>query len=319
MATADHHILQAGVARSGNMWLYHIIEELRKEAGVPSRSFVKQQPIYSIAQRWRQPLKRISEIDTILFFAQRPYYVIGGTYRMPVEDFASYVAQTSHVWTHNPAASPLHHYFEHFDKILYVIRDPRDALISFSHFGNGKERAGLGRSEAQTPTRFVQSSLHSFMRQWVQNVGTYLLLKAKNPDQVHLVFYEHLLANFERTVQSIAEHLDLIITGDSMQRVKESTSFARMQPTMGDHLRVGTSRQWVDDLSSTQQREVFTIAGLMIDTLQYPKTAADSDQLPREPTAITKRQIVSCIKRARRHTWQEKRAFLRAHWHELLP
>ena len=318
MIPADPHILQAGVARSGNMWLYHIISNLLERSGVEKHSYIKLQPIHSTTKGWPDPLHRLADIDTIQFFLSTPFYIIGATFRLPILDFDRYVTSTTHVWTHSPANQRVQDKILKFDKVVYIIRDPRDALISHANFLYAKHMSQLNGSASKTPSAYISGQLHKATRWWVRHVASYLTLSLLCPDQVQIVFYEQLREEFTDTVHKFSSFLDLTTDPNDIAATAEATSFQKLQQITGKHLRVGTSNQWVTGLSPVQQEEVLHIAGPMLDILGYPRTAPVTATIPRLPTMIDRKQLQQALLSSRRRTWQEKRHFVAANWRELL-
>ena len=300
------------------MWLYHIIEELLDRSKITKQSHIKQQPIHPIAKQWPDPLHRLADIDTIQFFLDSPFYIIDAAFRLPLLDFDRYIANTTHVWTHSPASQRVQDKILKFDKIVYIIRDPRDTLISQAHFLYAKHMSQFDGAVTKTPTQHISEQLHQATRKWVKHVASYLMLSLLSPDQVKIIFYEQLREHFTDTVHELSLFLDLTTDPADIAAIAEATSFQNLQQITGQHLRIGTSNQWVTDLSPVQQAEVLRVAGPMLDILGYPQKNPATRPLPKLPTLIVREQLHVARRTAMRRTWLEKRSLVTTNWRKLV-
>jgi aryl sulfotransferase len=57
------HILQSGLPKSGNFWLYQIISNIFEKAKLEEKSFIKNQPIHKVAQTWDMGVKGQIDIN----------------------------------------------------------------------------------------------------------------------------------------------------------------------------------------------------------------------------------------------------------------
>jgi aryl sulfotransferase len=132
------HILQAGIRKCGNSWLYHILQQIIKEAGIPYQSVIQNDPIYLLALSWNLSFEGQAGVDYLDLSPEQAAYRIGGIYRMPISDIDDYIANTTHVWTHSGWRDLAEEIFPKFDKIVYIVRDPprqADFTLSFHVLG----------------------------------------------------------------------------------------------------------------------------------------------------------------------------------------
>src|SRR5690606_6747508 len=127
-------LLQGGAPKCGNFWLYQLLQQVLKAAGQSPSSFIRNQPIYQLAQGWDLNYPSQAGIDVLDITDLQCSYRISSIYRMPAEPLQAYVAQTDHVWTHSPICKRSEQVFRLFDKKLYIIRDPRDRALSASRY-----------------------------------------------------------------------------------------------------------------------------------------------------------------------------------------
>ena len=122
-------ILQAGRAKSGNFWLYTIIKTIVTKAGHDWSGYVQTQPIYEIARHWELSYRDQAAIDVLDIERYRCYYRISSIFRMPIDDIDEYLSKCTLVWTHSSFCEQSAEVLPKFDKVVYVVRDPRDAAI----------------------------------------------------------------------------------------------------------------------------------------------------------------------------------------------
>jgi len=58
-------IIQIGMEKSGNLWLWRIIENILSRSGFEKKSFVRKQPIYDLMKDWKATISKWYEIDAI--------------------------------------------------------------------------------------------------------------------------------------------------------------------------------------------------------------------------------------------------------------
>lgn len=127
-------LLQIGLPKSGNFWLYKILKEILTRTNQFKPSFIQQQAIYEIAKTWNLNYPEQAEIDVIDITDLQTSYRISSIFKMPIEDLNQYTSQTNHVWTHSPICEASEAVFSHFSKKTCIIRDPRDRAVSAANY-----------------------------------------------------------------------------------------------------------------------------------------------------------------------------------------
>lgn len=295
MADRDLHILQAGVPKSGNLWLYNVLSNALSLGGVEKRSFVLDYRQF-IEPTGIQPREKLFGHDVLDMEHEGCYARLNRFSRLRIYEPARYVESCSHVWTHSPVVEPSREFLQLFDNIVYIVRDPRDAAISQSHYVFTPKRTKDIDAPADSPEEFLTERLRPLVRRWVQNVGSYLEHAAAF--DVYFLFYERLLTNFDAELDRLLAYLDLDLPAEARQAIKHQTSFETMQRRNADHVRRGEAYRWREALTPAQQRTAQRIAGPMLELLNYPLDPAVEDPpLPEAPEAISPREL----KAARRH------------------
>lgn len=303
------NILQIGFQKSGNLWLWNIIERLGEIAHLERRSFIKNQPIYDLAKHWRLGFRQQAEIDHLEIYPKKCFYAIQpSVFRMPVEDMDEYLRQTWHVWTHVPYIAGNDAVLSKFDKIVYLIRDPRDVLISYGHHRFTPFISRHAPIPENSPEEFIERRGIQIVKWWITHVGGYLM-KAREL-KIHFVIYERLLYAFEDEVSALAKYLDIGLSAEEIRKVGEWVSFSAMKEKNPYHLRRGTARQWMSDMSPGQQRILNHIARPMLTFLNYDGSNGSmktgGKKLPSVPINLPIGRISRITRNARRRSLREK-------------
>ena len=237
------NILQTGVPRSGNFWLYSILEELYSLSGITLGKFISSQHIPSTIH---ENFYEQSKVDALNCNPRNGqcYWRISSQFKSKIDDLEDYLAAAEHIWTHSPYHRHLNLVLSSRTKIVYIVRDPRDTLVSKSHFQTRK----TGISSADFIRKYGQGEL----RRWRLHTASYLL--AASTYDIHFIRYEDLLQNFAAAVHELIRYLELPLGAAATQSLEGNLSFNRMQPASPRHLRRGTSGQWKEDLAKLPVR-----------------------------------------------------------------
>ena len=277
-------VLQAGVPKSGNLWLYQILERSLEEAGLERRRFITGHPIYPLARTWRLSYPEQAAVDVLDFEGGRVFCRISNRFREAV-DLDVYRARASHVWTHSEVHEADIPSFARFDRIVCIVRDPRDVALSMAHFAFTPYMIEHYPHSSPTPEAYLERHLVKIAKRWAQHVGGYLRARDRLP--LNLVCYERLLADFATEYDRLLAFLGLELDAPTRQRVAASVSFAAMRASRPNHLRAGRSEGWRAALSPAQIAAVAAVAGPMLDLLGYPRDAgASAIGLPEVPMQV---------------------------------
>lgn len=263
-------LLQASVPKSGSYWLWMVLQHVLNLGGLPQKSFIRSHPIHRLARTWDLSYPEQADIDVVQIIFGRFFFRIDGVFRMPIEDLEDYLAATSYVWTHSPygPASPL--FLARFDKIVYLIRDPRDMAVSMSRFVFTPYARKYYPHQYSDPDAYLADQLENLLREWVEHVQGYLQSRSAWP--MHVVFYERLRHAFEAELGGLAAHLEVDLPPSAAEEVRQATAFARMKLRSPSHVRQGESCQWAACLTSRQQQLALAVAGPLLESLHYPLT-----------------------------------------------
>lgn len=288
-------VLQSGKAKSGNFFLYKILKNIFEEAELPSKNFIQQQPIYELAKNWELSNQDQVNIDVVDFESECCFYRISSIFRMPIKDINAYLQETNHIWTHSQIKEGNIQYLQKIDKIVYIIRDPRDVAISMSKFLFTPYMQNYYPCNAGSPEDYLNESLYRQITAWVTHVGGYLKYKHKLP--IHFVFYERLLENCQEEISKLTDFLGLEFKdSEAVKRIANKVSFINMKKDAPNHVREGIAQQWKKHLTRQQIKEVKQIAKPMLELLNYSiDEKENTKKLPYLPDNISDSKIQKII------------------------
>jgi aryl sulfotransferase len=282
-------ILQIGKAKSGNYWLYNILRRVCESADVQLTSFIKNQPIYEEAKNWCLSFKDKAEIDVLDITKKGCYYRISSGFIQPILDIDDYIDKASLVWSHSTLCNFSNVVLPKFDKIVYIIRDPRDVAISASKFAFTPYMKKYYPSSEKSPESYLNNILYLEVMDWILHVGRYI--KHKDDLNIHVIFYERLLNQFSEELRALLEYLEFNLDQKSIDAIQKSVSFKNMSKENSNHVRRGDSQQWVEILTDNQKRRVNQIAKPMLELLNYPTEEEVEYFLPSLPINLNGKEI----------------------------
>lgn len=263
-------ILQGGAPKCGNFWLYQILQETLKAAGHDASSFIRKQPVYQLAKHWDLNYPSQAGIDVIDITDLQTSYRISSIYRMPLLNMEKYLSQTSHVWTHSPVCKRSEEVFAHFDRKVYIIRDPRDRAISAARYYCSDYMLKYYPQPETDPQKFLDKNFEALMREWLWHVFDHLRLSRTN--NIHIVFYEDLLTKFSEEYSALLEYLEIELPEEAKIKIEEAVSFEQLKQENPQHLRTGRSGYWREKLSQEQKHLAEKIAGPLMEFLGYSES-----------------------------------------------
>ncbi len=103
-----------------------------------------------------------------------------------------------------------HEYFDHrYENVIYIVRDPRDVVISYFYFQKKYRQIADGYPLAAYVTDFVNGRATSgSWGSWAENVGSWVGARLGNP-RFLLLRYEDLIADTKGELERICIFLDI--------------------------------------------------------------------------------------------------------------
>ena len=279
-------VLQVGIDKSGNYWLWQILRLLMDEAKQPRQSWILSDPIHRVASTWTLSFPEATELDVVTWdtapapaysgesYDSQPlrersyYYCIIPMYRRRIQDVGAYVRSNTHLWTHAPWHDNLPaEFLGGIDKIVYIVRDPRDVLVSGAHFVDSEYcRREFGIPRIPLAHRFRR--LLRTIPEWAVHVAGWV---GNAPTTgLHIVSYEGLVADLPFQLRRLVHYLEIDLDAAALERVAERVTFDAMKSTAKEgHLRRGKVGSWRSELPEAVQRDIGAICGRLVDLLGY--------------------------------------------------
>ena len=280
------NILQIGAPKSGNFWLWKILQNTIDKAGLPNESLVRSHAIHDIAGGLDLSHDAQADIDMMDVDSLGCFWRISSVFRMPIEDIGAYVAQCNHVWTHSRYCERTDEVLDHFDRIVYVVRDPRDRLLSAARFAFTPYMKKYYPHTEEDPRSFIDNRFDDHMDGWRWHVYDYLRTSAEH--NIHFVFYERLLHDFDNELARLLDYLDVELDDRARKDIKRSVAFRSMKGDNPDHVKKGKSGLWRSKLDERQKGRAVVLCGALLDLFGYPRyRPLTEDNLPSMPEDLS--------------------------------
>jgi len=194
--------------------------------------------------------------------------------------------------TPRPRIIKSHQYFDpRYRKVLYIVRDPRDLVLSYYNFQRRSRQIADAYPLANYVDDFVNARLISAdWGSWGENVASWLYTR-QNHNGFLLMRYEDMKANTTQELQRIASFLRLQPTPERIQQAIDASSSDRMRelerhqanqwvatkkhrkdiPFVGP----ATSGRWHEHLPVPLAAKIESKWGELMSRLGYPLIASD--------------------------------------------
>lgn len=151
-----------------------------------------------------------------------------------------------------------------FERVLLLVRDPRDVAISYYHHLVNCRSLAKDYSFDRFVDEFIAGSLPDPFGTWQQNVGSWLGARVED-DTFLILRYEDLLEEAASGLRRAADLIGFEVTDDQLERAvaaSSKTSMQKLEQESGDRwrkehrlsggrfVRVGMSGKWRSELSA---------------------------------------------------------------------
>ena len=270
------HVLQNGYPKCGNQWLYEIITRALAAAGLPQSSYLSQLPVSDGLQKLdmlhgkqgREAQKDVISIEEHGCFVQ-----VRSVFRWPINDLDDYVDQCSHVWSHSAWTSKTADVYGRFEKVIYILRDPRDVACSMSRFMFAEYNLLHRPHGYSDPDSWLADNFESMLKQWQDHVIPHLVqAEAMN---LHIIFYENLYRDFDHEFSRLLNYLGISLNDSDITAIRDDVSFGTMKNQFSEHLQKGGFGGWKKRLSDRQVDLCAGRLGALLKSIGYPVTRND--------------------------------------------
>ena len=140
-------------------------------------------------------------------------------------------------------------------KLIFVLRNPRDVLVSLYHFNRNDHTLNFNIDFDTFFEMFLEGCVMN--GNWFAYNEQWLNFCRANPEKTLILTYEQLLTDFESNVKALAQFLDISVTDDIIANIKKETSVQKMKetttlPALDDFVRKGIAGDWKNHFSEGQ-------------------------------------------------------------------
>ena len=292
------NILQISAPKSGSYWLHSILIEIFQKTGLPRESFICRHPIYPKLKDKELSFKDQAGIDMIDIEEKGYYYRVSSFFRQKIEDITDYAAATSLAWTHSTLCKRSFDALPVFDKKVMIVRDPRDRALSSAKFAFTPYMLKHYPTDYSTAEEFLENEYERLLEKWMWHVGNYLLNMGKL--DMHVVFYERLLLDFDNEFQELLNYLAIDLSKKEKHQIAKAVSFSTMKTKSPKHLQKGKYGKWESQLNDFQKKIAVEKVGTLLKQLNYP--LEERDKLPSLPKEMEDQPLRESLKKIH---WQE--------------
>lgn len=180
-------------------------------------------------------------------------------------------------------------YYSRHQKVIYIVRDPRDVAVSYYHYVIKYRELPSGYPMADYVPRFMREDFEAQFGPWNDHVSSWLQMRQGQPDFLFLR-YEDLLADPMTELGRIADFMGITATTSRLRQVISLSSSDHMRQLEREQSRQwsGTrkSRQdmffvrsaksgaWKQELPAESVRLIESSWGPVMQTLRYPLSRA---------------------------------------------
>lgn len=282
-------ILQVSAPKSGSFWLNTILKKILEQKGESISYYIRSHPQYDRLKNEKLSFKDQAGVDMIDIEENAVYFRVSSLYKEEITNLKKYSHQASLAWTHSTWCSKTPEVFACFEKQVCIVRDPRDTALSAAKFAFTPYMQKHYPTSYDSVEAYFKGELERLLEQWVWFYGNYLL--HKDTLNLHFVFYENLLNNFDAEFNKLIDYLGFSLTAEKKQKIAEDVSFVSMKEDNPRHLQKGKSRKWVEQFSSEEVKVVSDKAGALMQILGYSLTPEAAEKSPSVPKDLPKQQL----------------------------
>lgn len=270
-------ILQIGYPKSGNYWLYKIIQESLDMAGVEQKNYIQQHPIYPIAQEWELSYPEQVDINMIDILDKGCFFRISSIFRKRIEDLEEYIDSNTHLWSHSNYCATSEQVFPMLDKIVYIIRDPRDVALSKADFAFTSYMQKHYPTWHESPSQYLEAEAETIARNWKDHVEEYLRHASRH--DILILFYERLQQCFDEELTALLDYFGLSFSEDQRKQIAFNVSSEQLREESPQHVRKARHYKWIDNMPEEITEEMDSVTESLLQRLGYPLTKSE-DKLP---------------------------------------
>jgi len=153
-------------------------------------------------------------------------------------------------------------------KVLYVVRNPKDAMISLRHHHANNAAIGWDGSWDEWVRQWLSGERSAeYGGSYFDHVKKWWKLAKLHPDRIRVFYFEEMKANLLEQVKHVAEFLGVALSAERLQEVCAACRFESMRSrhqvtedirsrVNPEHFRAGRVGSWRDEITESQARAV---------------------------------------------------------------
>lgn len=243
-------VLHVSYVKSGSYLLWRAFDLLFRAAG-QKRSFVQNHPIQARRHDWPEFSIEQFDIDQVLVQDEGVHWQVEMQHVEPIHDLDAYLAACSHVWTHSFLCERSWEVYPRFPRVCYIVRDPRDALVSMAHFARTPFMRRYHPHRAASPEEYVALELDAFLGDWCRHAGEHW--RARRALGIEVLRYEDFVADVPAMLRRLCAWVGLPLDSAAIARVADELDPARMRAQSPQHVRQGKQGGFGELLTAAQQ------------------------------------------------------------------
>ena len=172
-------------------------------------------------------------------------------------DLAVEKARPRYIKTHVPL-SVMPEKIDGTGKVIFVLRNPRDVLVSLYHFSGNIQTINFDIDFDTFFEMFLEGCVMN--GHWFAYHDEWLKFCKNHSETTLIITYEQLLTNFESKVKELASFLNIEVNDDQIANVKKETNVHKMKETtqlshLKDFVRKGIAGDWKNHFSAEQTKK----------------------------------------------------------------
>lgn len=295
------NILQISAPKSGSYWLYTILLNILEKKGIKRRSFIQNTSCFQQAKHLKLSFKGQAGVDMVDIEEEGCFYRISSAFRKKIPDLEHYAGATNLAWTHSSFCTTSAKIFPLFDKKICIVRDPRDRALSAAKFAFTPYMKEFYPSSYSSSEEYFMEEYERLLDQWSWFIGNYLLQKQAH--DIHFIFYEKLLFDFENELRSLLAYLEVSLSSAEQEEISSAVTFYKMKDKSPGHLQKGQAGKWVQQLTKFQKETALEKTGDLLQILRYPiETAPGENHLPFLPVKFSQKSLREQLQKMQWHS-----------------
>ena len=163
--------------------------------------------------------------DVIDIDRGRFFWRVGSAIREEITSLSDHVHSCSHLWTHSVWDKSAVQLVNLVDKVVYVVRDPRDIAISMSHFAFTPYFKSHYPHGETSQSAYLNKVADTTALAWRDHVAGWTT-QVPN-EKLIVVFYERMRSNPEQEIASLCSKLGYHLDDEALKRVFSRLLLAR--------------------------------------------------------------------------------------------